>query len=446
MALARWIAELDTSALPRAVTRSSSDTIIDTVGLAFAARNADYVAALRRAWPTPGDCTVIGLPDRLDAAAAATINGTAAHGEDFDNTFEGCPVHPGAVIVPAVFAIGEARGLSGSDVLRGIAVGQEVMCRIGMIAKRGIHAAGFHPTAVAGALAATAAIVAALRVPEHVTVNALGIAGSMASGIIEYLADGSWTKRLHAGWAAQSGLRAVQMAEAGFTGPRTVFEGEHGFFKAFAPSTAADIELMTRDLGRTWLAKDVAFKPYASGTMTQPFIDCALALRNRGITANQIAELRCFVGEGTVHRLWEPIDVKRRPPTAYAAKFSSPYCIAAGLLHGTAGLADFSDEKIADPAMLELMQRIDYDIDPDNEYPLNYTGHIRATLDDGGVVEAKQPHLRGGVHERLSRRELLDKCAANLAYGGADPALAVTIAAHADGIVEDGERFSLGYL
>jgi 2-methylcitrate dehydratase PrpD len=446
MALARWIAELDTQTLPLDVSRSASDTIIDTVGLAFAARNADYVDALRRAWPTPGDCTVIGLPERLDAAAAATINGTAAHGEDFDNTFEGCPVHPGAVIVPAVFAIGEARGLCGSDVLRGIAVGQEVMCRIGMIARRGIHAAGFHPTAVAGALAATAAIAAALRVPEQVTVNALGIAGSLASGIIEYLADGSWTKRLHAGWAAQSGLRAVLMAEAGFTGPRTVFEGQHGFFKAFSPSIKADIELMTRDLGRTWLAKDVAFKPYASGTMTQPFIDCALALRNRGITADQIAGLHCFVGEGTVHRLWEPIDVKRGPPTAYAAKFSSPYCIAVGLLHGTAGLADFSDEDIADPAMLELMQRIDYEIDPDNEYPLNYTGHIRATLHDGGVVEVKQPHLRGGVHERLSRRELLEKCAANLAYGGADPGLAATIAAHADGIAEDGERFSLGYL
>jgi len=432
--MADWIAGLAMQPPPAHVDRASADTLIDTLGLACAARNSDYMTALRTAWPDTGTCTVIGAADRLAPGAAAMINGTAAHGEDFDNTFEGCPVHAGSVAVPAALAIAEARALSGADVMRGIAVGQEVMCRLGMAAQKGIHAAGFHPTAVTGAFGAAAAVAAALQSPVAVITNALGIAGSMASGIIEYLADGSWTKRMHAGWAAQSGLRAVAMAEAGFTGPATVFEGEHGFFRAFAPSVDADIGGLTRDLGRTWRAGDVAFKPFASGTMTQPFIDCALALRRHGIAVDDIANLRCSVGEGTVHRLWEPLELKRRPPTSYAAKFSTPYCVAVALQRGAAGLAEFSDELIQDPAILDLTRRIEYWVDPDDEYPRNYSGHIRATLKDGRVFEERRAHLRGGIRERLSRAELVEKCAANLVFAGLDPGIATEIEVFADGL------------
>ena len=217
--LAHWIENLSSADLPDAVTRACANTVIDTMGLAFSARNTDYVRALRDSWTGEGLCSVIGAGDHRPAEAAAMINGTAAHGEDFDNTFEGCPVHPGAVIVPAVLAIAENEQLSGTDVLRGIAVGQELMCRMGLAAQKGIHAAGFHPTAVIGAMGATAAVAAATRTTPVATANALGVAGSMASGIIEYLADGSWTKRMHAGWAAQSGLRALAMGSSGIPGP-----------------------------------------------------------------------------------------------------------------------------------------------------------------------------------------------------------------------------------
>ena len=226
------------------------------------------------------------------------INGTAAHGEDFDNTFEGCPVHPGSVIVPAVLAVAEAQRLSGGDALCGMAVGQELMCRLGLAVQKGVHAAGFHPTAVLGAMGATAAVAAATRMTPQATANALGIAGSMASGIIEYLADGSWTKRMHAGWAAQSGLRAAAMGRSGFKGPATVFEGEHGFFRAFAPSVEPNPATVTADLGARWESARLAFKPHACGTMTQPFVDCAIELAKRGIREADIVELRCYVGGG----------------------------------------------------------------------------------------------------------------------------------------------------
>ena len=441
--LAHWIENLSSADLPDAVTRACANTVIDTMGLAFSARNTDYVRALRDSWTGEGLCSVIGAGDHRPAEAAAMINGTAAHGEDFDNTFEGCPVHPGAVIVPAVLAIAENEQLSGTDVLRGIAVGQELMCRMGLAAQKGIHAAGFHPTAVIGAMGATAAVAAATRTTPVATANALGVAGSMASGIIEYLADGSWTKRMHAGWAAQSGLRALAMGRAGFQGPVTVFEGTHGFFHAFAPSVSPDLNLLTTQLGDRWEIAGLAFKPFACGTMAQPFVDCAIGLAKRGIRADDIRNLECSVGEGTVHRLWEPLELKRNPPTAYAAKFSTPYCIAIAFLRSDAGLAEFDETSIRDSSVLALSRRVSYVIDPENEYPQNYSGHIRATLSDGTVVEERQPYLRGGVQEPLERTALIKKCEANISYGGSDPALATTVARWADRLHQDATTIRL---
>jgi 2-methylcitrate dehydratase PrpD len=431
--LAAWIESVSAAELPQTVTRACADTVIDTVGLSIAARHTDYVGALREAWPAAGPCTVFGWSERRDTASAAMINGTAAHGEDFDNTFEGCPVHAGAVVVPAVLAAAEAWGLTGQRVLVGLAVGMEVMCRLGLVAQKGIHAAGFHPTAVLGTMAATAGVAAASSLPPAATVNAFGIAGSMASGIIEYLADGSWTKRMHAGWAAQSGLRAVAMGRAGFTGPATVFEGRHGLLHGFAPSVEARFEHLTANLSESWQAARMALKPYACGTMTQPFVDCAVRLAKR-VAAEEVVSLTCRVGEGTVHRLWEPLAQKQSPPNAYAAKFATPYCVAVGFLRGGAGLAEFTEECVRDEAVLDLARRVRYEVDPDDEYPLNYTGHIRATLADGSIVEEHQPHLRGGSRDPLGREELLGKCAANLRHGGSDPELAAALAGFADAL------------
>ncbi|HSS65000.1 MAG TPA: MmgE/PrpD family protein, partial [Gammaproteobacteria bacterium] len=243
--------------------------------------------------------------------------------------------------------------------------------------------------------------------------------GSMASGIIEYLAEGTSTKRLHAGWAAQCGIRAALMAQAGFSGPRTVIEGQHGFVHAFChPDIEPELGQLTGGLGRRWLAEGIAFKPYACGTMAQPFIDCAIALRAAGMPADQIRSITCRVGEGTVHRLWEPLEEKRRPTTAYSAKFSVPFCIAVAFVDGAAGLRQFTDSRIADPNVLKIASRIDYEIDPGNQYPANYTGHLRVEFTDGSVRDFNQPHLRGGRRAPLSADELAAKYQANARFGG----------------------------
>src|SRR6267143_4842388 len=303
--------------------------LIDVAGLCVAARRTDYVHASFAGWEASGGCTAIGHSRTLDAAGAAFVNGTAAHGEEFDDTFEGGPVHAGAVIVPAVLAIAERNKIEGRDALRGIAVGAEVMCRASLVAPQLIHKAGFHPTAVLGAMGAAAAAATALRFSKTQFVNALGTAGSMAAGIIEYLAEGAWTKRMRPGWAAQSGIRAADLARTGFVGPRAVFEGAHGLFHGFARTTEGDWDKLVGGFGERWVANSLAFKLYACGTMTQP------------------------------------------------------YGIAAGFVLGHAGLEAFTEERVRDERLRSLAAKVRYEIDPDNPYPDEFTGHVRARLKDG---------------------------------------------------------------
>ncbi len=415
--IADWLVASETQTLPPAVVETCRKLFLDVTGLCVAARHEDYIAATVGAGG-PGGCTAIGHAGGFDPFSAALINGTAAHGEDFDDTFEGGPVHSGAVIIPAILALCEKENLGGARALVGVATGVELLCRLSLVTPKAIHKAGFHPTAVFGTMAAAGACAASLGLTRAQTVSAMGIAGSMASGIIEYLAEGTWTKRMHAGWSAQSGMRAALMARGGFLGPRTVFEGTHGFYKAFAPSVAPAFQHLLDGLGETWLMQDIAYKPYACGTMTQPFIDCAIKLAESGVAADDIVEILCKVGEGTVHRLWEPLAVKHAPKTPFGAKFSTPFCMAIGFFDRKAGLAQFTDSAIANRSVQELAAKIRYEIDPNDEYPANFTGHLRATLRNGEALEFHQPHMRGGAHAPLSTADIETKCVDNCLHGG----------------------------
>ena len=410
--------------VPLEVRTRCEDLLIDVAGLCVAARNTDYIRALIKSTDSGGPCTAIGHAAGLRAEDAAMINGTAAHGEDFDDTFEGGPVHSGAVIVPAVLAACERFQRDGRSALLGIASGVEGMCRLSLVAPKLIHKAGFHPTSVLGAMAATLGVSSALGLDRKRTVDALGIAGSMAGGIIEYLAEGAWTKRLHAGWAARVGLHAARIGREGFLGPRTVFEGTHGLFFGFAHTSQGDFDALTGDFGSRWLMNGITFKPYATGTMNQPYIDCALRLAKLGFSAEDVAEVLCETAEGYVHRLWEPLASKHRPANDYAAKFSAPFNIAVAFVTGGAGFDAFTENTVRNPRVLALASKVRYVVDPNNPYPKAYTGHVRITLKDGRVREERQPHIRGGVHEPLARGEIVAKFRGNTLYGGWDPARA----------------------
>ena len=418
--LAAVIAGLDAVQLPVAVRSKCEDLLVDVVGLCLTARNKDYIKSALAGLDDDGPCTAIGHTRTLTSAGAAFVNGTAAHGEDFDDTFEGGPVHAGAVVVPAVLAACELHRPDGQAALVGIAIGGEVMCRLSTVVPKAVHKAGFHPTAIFGVMGAAAGVGAALGLNAKQIVDALGIAGSMASGIIEYLAEGAWTKRLHPGWAAQSGIRAALLARGGFFGPRTVFEGVHGLFHGFAHTTQGDYGALVSDFGRHWVIETLAFKPYPCGTMAHPYIDCARRLAARGIKAGEVKELVCEVAEGTVHRLWEPLAAKQRPPNGYAAKFSTPFLIASGFVRGNVGLDAFTEAAVCNDTVLALAAKVRYVIDPDNPYPNAFTGHVRAFMTDGQVFEERQPHFRGGAQEPLTRTDIEDKFMLNARHGGWD--------------------------
>jgi 2-methylcitrate dehydratase PrpD len=413
-----WAAGIETPKLPAATQAAARRLLLDQVGLCVAARKADFVEALLKTALSDGATTAIGHGRPLNPYDAALINGTAAHGEDFDDTFEGGPIHAGSAVVPACLALAEHRGLDGHAMIKGIVVGTEISCRGSTVSPMAIHRAGFHPSGVLCALGAAAGCAAMLGLDSDRIAKAMGIAGSFASGIIEYLSDGSWTKRFHPGWAAQSGVRAALLAEAGFTGPLSVIEGPHGFFHAFAPNREPNYGALLDDLGARYVTDGVAFKPLACGTMIHPNIDCMLELRADGLKADDIESVVAHVAEGTVHRLWEPLDSKRRVPNGYAAKFSSPYCMAVGFLDGKVGFAQFDEARAHAPDIAAMADKISYVIDPDNPYPSRFTGRISATLRDGRVIAKSRPNFRGGAHLPLSDEELTQKYRDNCRYGG----------------------------
>jgi 2-methylcitrate dehydratase PrpD len=170
--------------------------------------------------------------------------------------------------------------------------------------------------------------------------------------------------------------------------------------------------------GEQWLSADIAFKPYACGTMAHPYIDCARKLVADGVAPRDVTSIECKTAEGIVHRLWEPLAAKQSPPNGYAAKFSIPYAIAVGMLRGDAGLIDYEEGVVHDAAVRALAGKVRYVVDPDNPYPRQFTGHLRVTLRSGEVREASQGHFRGGREEPMSGEALEAKFVANCIYGG----------------------------
>ena len=413
-----FLADLTLDKMPAEVHSIATRDLIDAAGLCLAARSTVYMRQILESADSQGPCTAIGQTKTLAAQDAALANGVAIHGEDFDDTLEGAPIRVGAMVIPAVLAAAERYHLSGVKALLGITAGLEAVCRLNHVAAGHMHRAGFHPVGVIGALGAAAGTCIALGLDRNQITAAFGIAASMSSGIIEYLTDGTWTKRLHPGWAAQSGLKAALIAKTGFYAPRTVFDGAHNFFKAFAPTATPNYSHLTDGLGDDWYMTRIVFKPYACGTMIHPYIDCARRLGRDGVRAKDIESILCDTGEGLVHRLWEPLAAKHEPPSGYAAKFSMPFCMALGFYEDDAGLAQFTDHKVREPHLLDLAKKIRYRVDPESEYPRNYSGHLMVTLTSGEVLRYDQPHMRGGRHEQLSDDDIVQKFFSNAAYGG----------------------------
>lgn len=415
-AVAAFLQNLEFEDIPPGVIEKAKLIVLDTLGNALAASTMDFgqmLLTVARALGGAPESRLIGTSERCGAANAVLANGTLAHGLDYDDTLEEAIVHTGCSGAITALAVGEQIEASGKGVLAAAVGGIEVMCKVGLVAPGKFHARGFHPTALCATFGAAAAAgkLSNLTFPEWL--NAFGICGSQSSGIIEYLADGTWTKRLHPGWSAHGGVIAVMLARQGFRGPGSVFEGRHGFYRSFAGEEGFRLDKL-KELGMTWEIPRIAFKSYPCGSISHPYMDCALRLREKhAVHAHDVEEVVCRTAQGPVHRLWEPLSEKQSPSTSYGAKFSLPYSVAVMLVRGKAGLDEFSDKVIRDPEVLHLAKKVRYELDPTIDYPRHFSGHVRVKLKNGTVLEENQPHPRGGLESPLAREELADKFRAN---------------------------------
>ena len=414
-----WALELELDAVPPPVVEAAKLHVLDVVGCGLAAHGLDVATEGRSTMAELGgepEASVIGLDTALPAANAAFANAMLCHGLDFDDTHSDSVSHVSTVVVPAALALAEARGASGRELLTAVIAGNEVVTRIGMARPGAFHERGFHPTAICGIFGATAAAVRLGGLSAGDAASALGIAGSMASGLFAYLDDATATKPVHPAWAAHGALLAARLAAHGAEGPPGVLEGRFGVFHAFL-DTRIDLEPQLADLGERWETPRIAFKPYPACHFIHGSLGATETLCD-GIDPGEIEEVVVIVPEAGVSLVLEPAASKVAPRTDYEGKFSLQYSTAAMLVHGRVSLATYTPEALADPRVLDLARKVRYETKEYATYPAAFPGGVRIRLRDGRALEADFPHQLGAPGNPMSPQQLREKFSENAALAG----------------------------
>lgn len=411
--LSQFGSELTFDAIPPEAVERAKFLILDAVGIAFASSNYEFahrsLSALTGLGSGPYD--VIGFPNKLELRDSVIMNAILVHGLDYDDTHIAGVIHPTASCFPCATGVGTQIQASGREVLTAYVLGMEVATRLGAVAKGGFHRVGFHPTGVVGTFAC-ALIAGRLYESSPAQLEmAQGIALSLASGSLEFLQDGAWTKRMHPGWAGASGIVAANLARAGFVGPRQAYEGRFGLYASYlGPNADCDYSLATKDLGKTWEVTKVAVKPFPACHFTHACADSAIHLsRKHGIVATEIESILALVPEETVNVVCEPLANKRRPANSYEAQFSIPYAIACGMNLQQFGLAELEENRFKNPEILETAGKVHYQVDPKSGFPQYYSGEIIVTLKDGTILSHRE-HMNRGCQDRpLSSADISKK-------------------------------------
>jgi 2-methylcitrate dehydratase PrpD len=414
--LASFAIALDYDEIPSEVTEATKLHLLDACGCAIGAYglgSAAYVRTAAREIAGAGTASVVGEESGWAPAAAALSNGALVHALDFDDTHTPSICHISAVVVPAALAVAEARGLSGRDLLAAIVVGSEAVARIGSTAAPAYMKTGFHPTSVCGVFGAALAASRLRGLDAEATKNALGIAGSMASGLFEYLADGSTAKVVNVGWASHAGVMSAALAAAGGDGPATVLEGRFGLFathfRLFDPP-ATDW-----DLGARWEVPSIAFKPYPSCHFTHSALDAASLLRSEGLDPAAIEAVFVGVPEAAVPLVLEPREDKIQPRTPFDAKFSLQYSLATMLVRGEVGVGSYRADAIADEDVLRMAGRVFYKVEHFPDYPAVFPARLTVRLRSGDVITRLVPD--GAIPARLDSDDVHGKFRANAGLG-----------------------------
>lgn len=420
--LARFAAGLSLDDIPEDVRLAARLHIADALGVGLAAsrlpKHRQMLASLAAEQPQGGSCTVLGLAEPRSPTLAALLNGTSIHALEFDDTHMASVVHGSAVIVSSALAASEHHRLSFDDFVRLVVIGWEVLVRIGQSSPGGFQKQGFQVTSAAGVI--VAALLGSLARGGSIaeTVHAMGIAGSQASGIFEFLSNGSNVKALHPGWAAQGGLWAAACASAGVTGPRTVLEGRYGLFNVYARDGDAGQRLQAQlpSLGQDWRLRDAAFKLFPCCHYIHPFLECAQDIRRELGGAVPDGDIVFEVASGAAQVICEPWQDKQRPVDGNQAKYSLPYCVARILLGRPVDLAAMSADEV-DQEAVALTVRMNWRERIDHDFPRRYQARISLQRPDGRQQVREVDQVRGSSERPADPVALQEKFVGNLSTG-----------------------------
>jgi len=417
--LAQFAHDLSFDAIPQEVRERAKHLMLDATGIAYASGSYDFAHKTLTAIAGlggDGRVPVIGLPQRLSPRDAALVNGVLAHGLDFDDTHTGGIIHSTASVWPTVMSTAFMRGTSGADLLVAYIAGVEAATRLGAVGSGHFHQVGFHPTGMIGVFGCTLAAGTLMGLSPQALTMAQGIALSMAAGSLEFLEDGAWTKRMHAGWAAQSGITAAALGREGFVGPTRAYEGRFGVFNSYLQGGLEDERWgrATAGLGSIWETTAIAVKPLPACHFTHACADAAMILaRQHQFKIDDIVRIKALVPGEVVKTVCEPVANKRRPANAYDAQFSIPYLVAASLIRGRFTLAELEPEALNDEAILRVCDLVDYEVDPRSTFPRHYTGDVQISLRDGRVLMHREAMNRGCADRPLSNAEIIEKFTGN---------------------------------
>ena len=413
--LAAFATGFTLDAVPAEVRERATHLMLDALGIGLASTQWDFarttLAGLRELAGPGGDVPVIGHGQMLPLRDAVVMNALLIHGLDYDDTHPAGVIHATTSVLPAVLGLGTRLGSSGRDLLAAYVLGMEAATRIGAAAKSGFHQIGFHPTGLVGTFGCTLAAGRLLQLGQRQLVDAQGIALSVASGSLECLEDGAWTKRLHPGWGAASGITAATLGKHGFVGPGAAYEGRFGLYAShLGPEllAKADLSMVTAGLGEVWEVMNVAVKPVPACHFTHAFADAASIL-SKDWNGAPIRRIVARVPTGAMKAVCEPIDKKLRPANAYDAQFSVPYSVATGLRFGRFTLDALDPAAYQDPETLRIAALVECQSDPDADFPRYFGGEVIVELADGRTLRHHEPINRGAAGRPISNADIVAK-------------------------------------
>jgi 2-methylcitrate dehydratase PrpD len=411
--LANWAIGLSLSDVPADARRAACRHLLDGLGTALGALatgDAAPAVAVARGLGGPPEATLLGTRERLGAPAAALAAGTLVHALDFDDTHAEGLVHATAATLPAALAVGEQVGATGAQVLAAALVGYEVTCRVASATPHGFHERGIHATHAAGVIGAATVAARLIGLDAGATVQAMGIAGSSAGGLLEFLHTGASTKRLHPGLAGHAGIVAARLAAAGGTGPPSVLEGPAGLWAALS-ARPADPDRVLRGLGERWEVTRITIKPYPACQLSHATLDATAGLADEVRAAGGPAAVAEVIAE--VHPDSAPIVCRPggdgRPRTPYDAKFSLPWSVAALLVDGAVSVATYAPESVRRLEIAELAARVRTVPAPSDRVAAEARGRVVVRLRDGRELTGAVDRSRGGPDAPLSDDAVLAK-------------------------------------